>query len=1755
MKNNRNNYIGKMRKGFKQKLSLLMIACLLFTGFHGLTISGRAETPQKEQNNEIEVNGSQVKVQLLGEDLRRAATEAILKGEKLGKSNLLSYSKDQDLATEFEEYFDGEKEIYPIPLNSISENLEECLAEEEAGLQIYVERDAKNLERLVRQESKESLLLYSRESAVAKLLPRAEEKTSVEKEEKASDSELIRDTELSGSELITFVYENKSEQKMTFQLSVDGNRYPKVSVAPKASLFKQFLGDAKKAQAEAKKNEGKEEKKEQASVSATEESKVEEKEAVAELKASEEAKQEESKEASDVELVSTAAEEHKEETQSVEAKEEKPESTEEKKEETVAESEAEKAEATAESTQAEEKQSESKAKESKTEDKSLLKEITENSEEFLPELQSVRFTQYSLNELGRKSQNVEIEGFGNVQVFYEEAAFEGKDVVLEAKRLFKPDEEVEGEKLTEEQVNILKEKSLYEDSASLDIRFVDRKDNAVEVEPKSPVSVRITIEKKALPEEAKAENISIHHIVEEKGNETPAYVETVSRSDSDKKLEKQELLKEKSDGLDVSLGIKAEENAVESTDIISKEFTVSSFSAYVVHWKDRTKDSDDTRLRFHYVDQAFNEIAPTIHADQNWINDGNERTLFTWTGEDKDDIVSYQSIGNKLHKNFYGYGFYGVYAQYTEGTWDKPQDAVHDYQAKVLELTNKRMDLSFNTIQKDGSRIKSEKSPYTLGKDCAYKDIYFIYKVCRNAQNYNRDKFIEPSLIHDKYITKNNEEEYELTLTGEVKRGNTETKPQPVDIVFVYDNTANISEENAKVVKESVNKLIDNISSMKNSYDPRYALVTMDGEDFNTYNSNYIVSYDRSRFKRDKHNLTEEEKRNLTLEDKIMLIDETIQGHDINGALGNWDSKAKKVQGLNNNALWSSGYSIKDQISKTQYNDSRNNYAFTSDKEKVKGKIQNLTPSTSNQTGANYYAAMRNVQALVQTWDEVKGTEREKKLPPNNRLGVFDNKSNFDPESIKKDNSHLVRDEDVKVNGKPRENAKKVVIFIAGGDPTRTYVKYDGVYEDYIKTSEGEYYLTRAKYQAGDSIGNGKTIYYPALNDARAVLGKMINIDAFYSVGIGPESNWSHLNELAMGKTFEQRYRERNPILPTGIDYKLYKGTTVDAIKNSFTDLQNKIASAQVQNVVIKDTLSKYVELIDGKNSVEGKLYKKSGLGLLKDTEIKKENWPALGLTDIKAKPTVVDGKTVLTLETVPKDFVLRPGYEIRLIAKVKPTSDAYKDISYPNLRKEGQPRTDLNDIYEKDGFDKVDDKGQTLNPEKYSTSVKKMGLYTNDGATISYEYKKPNDPTPKTPTEEYNKPIIHVKEKDTGYLKVYKGFVGFGYQLYDEQKQEWTELGKHVLKNVEFDIKRKLPNGQEELITTVNLGDDRWINGPITTSLQYGLKDGAILKINPVVVEKDDKDKPIIKSVKKDDPTTYHGYRFGFEIDNLPKNTQYQVVERVLNKDTTFTVGAVKYKYQENEEHRRRSSLTEAFNNLPFDVNSDPHGNSYAFNNFYEVTENPNVDLKVKKVVKELGVDAFTEEAKNRKFDFYLALYHDVNENGINIRKSYSEAELKKVVEGFNTNLIPSKVEVVFVKDIQRELDGRVAPNAPEPDHYAIHFQLHNGQTANFSLKAGIKYRVYEKKDADYDTPRITRLEDGKTIEDSCDVFGNDHVWYTCTDYKKNVGELITYYNPKKLPVPTGIVRDITPYLFGIFGFIAMAGAYFAINKKRREA
>ena len=178
----------------------------------------------------------------------------------------------------------------------------------------------------------------------------------------------------------------------------------------------------------------------------------------------------------------------------------------------------------------------------------FLQEVISHYEEFLGELETARFAQYSLNELGRKTQNVEIKDFATVEVFYDDEAFtdaDGKveEVVLEAKRLVKPEEEgeKEGEKLTDEQVEAMKEHSIYEGSDALDIRFVSKNDRTKEIEPKVPVSVRLTFDKKAVPEEATADTIAIHHIVEDKDSGKVKYVETVLRSEIEKKNEKEEL--------------------------------------------------------------------------------------------------------------------------------------------------------------------------------------------------------------------------------------------------------------------------------------------------------------------------------------------------------------------------------------------------------------------------------------------------------------------------------------------------------------------------------------------------------------------------------------------------------------------------------------------------------------------------------------------------------------------------------------------------------------------------------------------------------------------------------------------------------------------------------------------------------------------------------------------------------------------------------------------------------------------------------------------------------------------------------------------------------------------------------------------------------------------------------------------------------------------------------------------------------------
>lgn len=1665
MKNyRRNNYIGKMKKGFKQKLSLLMIACLLFTGYRGLTISGRAETPQKEQNNEIEVSGSQVKVQLLGADLRRAATEAILKGEKVGKSNLRSYSKDQELATEFEEYFDGEKEIYNIPLNSIAENLEESLNAEEAGLQIYVERDAKDLDRLVRKESKESLLLYNKESAVAGLLPKKEEATTVSltEEEKASDSNLERNTELTGSELITFVYENKSTERMTFQLSVDGNKYPKVTVASKTSLFKQFLGDVKKAQAEAKNAKATEAKVESTKAQTVEASKAEEssaeaKQEVAESKATEETKateenkasEEARKDDSEVAIVSTAAEAVAEST---EAKAEvKTETSEEATEARIEATEAEVKEtaAKAETAQAEKATETQKAV---VEDSSLLKDITEHSEEILPELQSIRFTQYSLNELGRKSQNVEIEGFGNVQVFYDEAAFDG-DVVLEAKRLFKPEEEAEGEKLSEEQVKVLKEHSIYDDAASLDIRFVDKKDSTTEVEPKSPVSVRISIDKKALPETVSSDSISIHHLVE---NDKTKEVEKVEVVVQPSILKSKDVL----DSEEASGTLKTEED---KNDTITKEFVVDSFSLYQINWTDSAV-AYCPPIIFHYVDKNFNEIGPTVRKEyhyktglEQYIKKRDKNDSSTWQIEVPGDAKGNLNIfdkENKLaktpenaYKTFRGYDFVAVYP-YRPGldNLDKiVNGGTNDYFDLNYKYNGHEMkDFSsgISKIDNLGYTLNGQRYVwYTLAygknhynKNCA-TEFYFVYDTTTKETKKRTEEEIETK--QDKYIKDNQDGTYDLTLSAQVKK---KTKPENLDIVFLVDTSKTMN-----MSFGTRNNIIGDIPA-----DKLAPAGTSRKELVQEYLSQMVTS------------LSKNSNYNLRF-----------------GLVGFGGSKT------DNGAT----------ISDTAFNDVTYVGGYTSSASEFNNMLANLPESEGGQTGPNYTAAIMGARRLID----------------DSFIGNFDGADHVTSSSVGHDTN-------------------KIIVLISDNDPVYSYVLEDGVYDETRKTSGGLSDFT-ASLKNGYSYGNGVDFSRVALNQARGFLS-MYNDNAytaFYTIGIGNKDNWKHLKELTQAHgpseftgddhrrwedvpfTNSGKFIRAKSTLLKGADSKIFDGSTPDSLKSSIIELGQKIAPNATE-LTITDTLSENVTLVKD-TELKAEVFKMDANGVdtvgeaLTEPQLKE-----LGLKRFileKPNPALQQGGEI-KLTTDPSDFSLPAGYEIRLTATIKPSAKAYEKLSKSQATTDrGGDRTDLQDIYRKE---KITLPSDYSNAAKYGTSAGKYGLFTNSEAHFSYKWK---GKTPKTP---YNNPIIKVQNRDLTIEKQIVGLDGNGYITSDNKSKSkgdsvasgFTKLGIDILKDIKFTVYEIQNDGTEKEYVSFKLYQDG--------SNEDQSKEG-IIKVGDITVKRNQ-----VKYIKE-----YDRLSLGYTITGLDPSKKYKVKETVSGKSYQYTnvsenFAHLQYKFKESA----NDSNEEAFKLAD--------GKVVTIKNTYE-KENPKKKVVVQKEVKEMGLPAFTQAEQEREFDFYLALKDDAG-------RQLTEEQLTTIRNGFDEQL-KSKISITTIQDIQKGSTKQIS---------VFHFKLRHNTQIEIPLDVNTQYNVIEKKEDDYNAAEILtkKGEDGEEV--SCDVITRNGVQFTCTGYLTKPKEFTKFVNPKKLPIPTGVVRDITPYIFGIFGFVAMAGAYLAINKKRRE-
>ena len=1726
MKKNNRDYIAQMNKGMKQKLSMLLIACLLFTGYHGLTISGRAEQEEKEQTNEISVSGTQVKVQLLGEDIRRAAKEAIEKGDRVEGAALQGYSGDEDLQKEYAEIFSSEKEVYEIPLDSISEGLSESLAEEEAGLQVFVERDAKDLERLVRKESKESLLLYDGNSQLSQLFPETkqeETKSAVEKKEEsgaeevhASDSNIEkteRNTELTGSELITFLYKNKADHRISFQLSVDGNTYPKVVVSPKTQLFKSFLDKLKK-----------EEKKPQAettvvaSTEAKESTAAESTETEATASVEETEESESKSAASSVSLVSTEG--SSEETTVLEstvvetAEAESAEESAETKEHTTEVTEETKA---TEETAAERKATET-VKEKKENFTGFLQEVISHYEEFLGELETARFAQYSLNELGRKTQNVEIKDFVTVEVFYDEDAFD-EDVVLEAKRLVKPEEEgeKEGEKLTEEQIKAMKEQDIYNNSDALDIRFVSKKDQK-EVEPKdnNTVTVRLTFDKKVVPEGANADTIAIHHLLESKESGVVELVETVLRSEAEKKAEKkQETLEEdekQEETEELTLdedtkeeNLQKEENA-QKEEKITKEFTVDSFSPFIITWVDGKLYHG---IRFYYVDREGREIGPTKYyrlTDQTQrIQDSKEYTFYT--SENYNNDMKPANIDGRIKYTPNGYKLDGLY-----GISNKTPGALYNgigYGIFVYKLTNQKFEW--------GDRMIGRKGYIPFNYECAYEDFVFVYTLCQNKVNNPHPDESTVDLRNEKYITDNQNGTYELTLTGQIDRKK-DTNKQPLDIVFVYDNTdimaTNFNFDGTKAdteknyviaadsksteVKAQIKSFMEKMSASSSLYDVRYALVTMDGSKENVYNKEYLQDYpsEYTTPKREQYYSTFEQKwlwgdvykdNNYPsykyAKGGINLVGEFQGKKDKKKA---WLAEAQDNE-ANGRRQRSTDFDIVDGVD----DDTGFVQKFTANPNDILSYLEQLNEGKTTVehifgkkysekiSGENYAAAIANVKALLHNEDA----------------------------SIKANT--------VAAGASVRDNARKVVIFIAGGDAKYSYIKSEYQYDDVLRFDGNKYYKFRAWYKEGNSIGNGRAIDFAALNQARGELHELKNIDAFYSIGVGKEDNWKYLNDFAMGQLYDEdgkpkkdikeddkkKYREK--ALVNGVSYKNYNGSTKDKLQSSFDDIFNKVAGAKVKNIEITDILTKYVKLVEPYNTaVTGQLVKMepntnaNQPNLVVHHVLSRQEMEDMGLqgfnivAGLRYMSEYNGNRWVLTLKTVPEDFSLPQGYEIRMVAKVELTEDAKKyfkeNDNYPHV---GQERTDLESIFQT--YLKVPYTDPDNRPaERFSTSAGKLGFYTNEKAEIKYKNKKPNGGE-EDGKKEYKKPVV----RPNGYLKIEKLLEGIGEGFINTSTGELTELGKKIMKQMSFTIYE-----DEKELLTFNVGNLIGKPQPVKIAEKYDVSITAIQKVG---------DK----------------YKFEVTVNNIPLNRKYRIKENDISKNEILSDGTYSYQFMD----------LKPYSNETLTLNSIYKSTLYTLTNIYKPVI-PNKTLTIEKQVEEFAGAAISGNAQNDQFDFYLVLYKKGKEG------AYDRPEYLNYLATLSgtqyDNVTPVKITV------------KTTGNTEE-DIWALHFLLNDNMRISFPLKGDTEFRVFEMRKDGYDAAKVEITPQSAMSYKEEKAAGKI---YTSTNRLTNQGQTVVFKNPRITVVPTGLRGDLTPYLFSIFGFTLMAGAYFAINKKKRR-
>ena len=96
------------------------------------------------------------------------------------------------------------------------------------------------------------------------------------------------------------------------------------------------------------------------------------------------------------------------------------------------------------------------------------------------------------------------------------------------------------------------------------------------------------------------------------------------------------------------------------------------------------------------------------------------------------------------------------------------------FEKKVLKITS------------TGVSFEGEGAERSFAND-QYHDFYFVYKECP-AWAYRDGEYKDPNIVKDKYITKNDDGTYDLTLTVKTKKQNKDKiykNDKPLDVLYI----------------------------------------------------------------------------------------------------------------------------------------------------------------------------------------------------------------------------------------------------------------------------------------------------------------------------------------------------------------------------------------------------------------------------------------------------------------------------------------------------------------------------------------------------------------------------------------------------------------------------------------------------------------------------------------------------------------------------------------------------------------------------------------------------------------------------------------------------------------------------------------------------------------------------------------------------------------------------------------------------------